>query len=73
MQKFITNGSILFDGKSNIDGQEIVVILTGLDNKTSNKKPDVNNLFKTMIDILDNSGEELLADNMQIICYSFHF
>ena len=38
MQKFNTNGRILFEGKSNIDGQEIVVILTGLDNKTSNKK-----------------------------------
>ncbi len=36
--KFNSNGRILFEGQSNIDGQEIVVILTGLDNATSNKK-----------------------------------
>ena len=36
--KFNSNGRILFEGKSNIDGENIVVIITGLDNKTSNKK-----------------------------------
>ena len=36
--KFNSNGRILFEGKSNIDNKDIVVIITGLDNKTSNKK-----------------------------------
>ena len=36
--KFNSNGRILFEGKSNIDGKNIVVIITGLDNKTSNKR-----------------------------------
>ncbi len=36
--KFNSNGRILFEGKSNIDGKNIVVIITGLDNKTSNEK-----------------------------------
>ena len=35
---FNSNGRILFEGKSNIDGKNIVVIITGLDNKTSNEK-----------------------------------
>ena len=35
--QFNSNGRILFEGKSNIDGENIVVIITGLDNKTSNK------------------------------------
>ena len=37
-KQFNSNGRILFEGKSNIDGKNIVVIITGLDNKTSKMK-----------------------------------
>ena len=36
--------------------------------KNSYIKPDVNNLFRKIIDILDDSGEELLADNILLRC-----
>ena len=36
--------------------------------ESSNNYPDVNNLFREIIDILEESGEELLADNILFRC-----
>ena len=51
--KFNSNGRILFEGKSNIDNQDIVVIITGLDNKTSNKK--TGDMLQTWILLKDHA------------------
>ena len=51
--KFNSNGRILFEGKSNIDNKDIVVIITGLDNKTSNKK--TGDMLQTWILLQDHA------------------
>ena len=53
-KQFNSNGRILFEGKSNIDNKDIVVIITGLDNKTSNKK--TGDMLQTWI-LLKNHKE----------------
>ena len=55
-QTFNTNGRILFEGKSNIDNQDIVVIITGLDNKTSNQK--TGDMLQTWILLQDYKPNE---------------
>lgn len=55
-QTFNTNGRILFEGKSNIDGKNIVVIITGLDNKTSNEK--TGDMLQTWILLQDHKPNE---------------
>ena len=51
--KFNSNGRILFEGKSNIDNKDIVVIITGLDNKTSNEK--TGDMLQTWILLRDHA------------------
>ena len=53
LNKFNSNGRILFEGKSNIDGKNIVVLITGLDNKTSNKK--TGDMLQTWILLQDHA------------------
>ena len=48
------NGRILFEGKSNIDNQDIVVIITGLDNDNST---DLDN------DDSDQSDSDIINEN----------
>ena len=57
LNNFNSNGRILFEGKSNIDGEEIIVILTGLDNATSNKK--TGNMIQSLI-LLKNQLAKLV-------------
>ena len=52
-KQFNSNGRILFEGKSNIDNKDIVVIITGLDNKTSNKK--TGDMLQTWILLRDHA------------------
>ena len=55
-KQFNSNGRILFEGKSNIDNKDIVVIITGLDNKTSNKK--TGDMLQTWILLRDHKPNE---------------
>ena len=50
----------LNEGKSNIDNKTIVVIITGLDNKTSNKK--TGDMLQT-VDFIKDHAPKLPAKN----------
>ena len=61
-KQFNTNGRILFEGKSNIDNKNIVVIITGLDNKTSNKK--TGDMLQTWILLQDHAPNTSHKDGL---------